>query len=1029
MLELPASPRWGPTVGRLLAVAAAGLGVLALLSIPANAVTTRSTRPVWAFFVPWDQASLVSFRHHAGQISVLLPSGLTMQGAGRVTDDVPHGLERLARRSGVRIDPVLSNFQKTWRSSLADRVLRSGRLRRGLAADLAVAAATNGWDGINVDLEGLPARDRVPLVAFAAALRRALGPGREVSVDVPAPPGPAYDLPALGREGRVLLMAYDQHASAGAAGPVAAASWIRARVADAAGLVGWGRLVVGLPTYGYAWRGRRPPVPLDATDALLIASSWHAMPQWSSAAAEPWFRVGDRTVWFADALSLAHDLRGLPADQPIALWHLGGEDAGIWTVLASRSPQPAALAAIAPATTVRLLGNGDIIHASAARTGTRVVSPGLRGERFTSLPQPWTLVRSGGGGGKRIALTFDDGPSPEWTPKILSELGRLRVPATFFVIGKNAAMHPSLVAQEVADGFTVGDHTFTHPELPTVSAFRARLEIATTARVIAGITGRVPRLFREPYAADVAPLTPGPVKPLLIAQRLGQTPVGASIDSQDYLRHGTGAIVRSVLAEASHGDVVLLHDGGGNRAETVAAVPRIVRALRARGYRIVSVPDLLGVSRDAVMPPEQGIALWRSRVVAWTLIAWFLAVKWVVRIGISVLALLALRTLVIVALALWHRRSRPAPRPGPAPATTVLVPAYNEEATIGTTLDSLLAQVGGRPEVIVIDDGSTDRTAEVAERAGVRVLRQANSGKWAALNRGVAAARDGVVVAIDADTVLDPHAVARLARWFTEPDVGAVSGTAKVGNRHTLLTTWQHVEYVTGFNLDRRAYAKLNAITVVPGAIGAWRRSALLAVGGYSGRTLAEDCDLTITLRRAGWRIAYEPDAVAWTEAPEALRGLARQRLRWTFGTFQVLWLNRGALFRRRDGALGWLALPFAWLYQVVLSPLAPAVDLIVLLALVSGGWTLALTWFAIATGAEMALSVVAFRMEGERAWPVLTLPLQRFAYRQLMYWTVLRALGRALRGSRLGWGKLARTGSVRAPTVSRSHAVGTPRP
>src|SRR5262249_47217269 len=256
----------------------------------------------------------------------------------------------------------------------------------------------------------------------------------------------------------------------------------------------------------------------------------------------------------------------------------------------------------------------------------------------------------------------------------------------------------------------------------------------------------------------------------------------------------------------------------------------------------------LGVSRDAVMPPEQGIALWRSRVVAWTLIAWFLAVKWVVRIGISVLALLALRTLVIVALALWHRRSRAAPRPGPAPAPTVLVPAYNEEATIGTTLDSLLAQVGGRPEVIVIDDGSTDRTAEVAERAGVRVLRQANSGKWAALNRGVAAARDGVVVAIDADTVLDPHAVARLARWFTEPDFGAVSGTAKVGNRHTLLTTWQHVEYVTGFNLDRRAYAKLNAITVVPGAIGAWRRSALLAVGGYSGRTLAEDCDLTITL-------------------------------------------------------------------------------------------------------------------------------------------------------------------------------------
>lgn len=469
------------------------------------------------------------------------------------------------------------------------------------------------------------------------------------------------------------------------------------------------------------------------------------------------------------------------------------------------------------------------------------------------------------------------------------------------------------------------------------------------------------------------------------------------------------------MSSLGQGDIILLHDGGGNRAQTVAALPAVVHALRHAHYRIVSVPQLAGVSPAAAMPAVTGGQLWLSRAVAWTAVTWFVGVRWVAMFGIGLIALLLARAVALTALAWRDRRSPETPAAGPTPWVTVLVPAYNEVDVIGATLDSLQAQVGVDAEIIVIDDGSRDGTAEAATRPGVRVITQANAGKWAALNRGVMNARGDVVVAVDADTILDPDAVRLLARWFADPAIGAVSGTAKVGNRRTLTTLWQHVEYVTSFNLDRRAYARLNAITVVPGALGAWRRQAVIDVGGYSGRTLAEDAELTISLRRAGWRIAYEPGAVAWTEAPESLRALARQRLRWTYGTLQVLWLNRGAVFRPREGALGSVALPFAWLYQIVLSPLAPLIDVIVLVAALTGGFTLALEWFAVATCAEMALAALAFRWEGERVWPVLTLPLQRVVHRQVMYWTVLRSLWRAARGGRFGWGKLARTGTVQA--------------
>lgn len=1023
--DLPPAPRWAPSAARVVALALLALGLMLMAVAQGGGAAPRSTRPVWGFFPSWDGKAMISFRHHASQLSVVLPTGVTLaDGPALTRGGLPPGFVDFAHARGVRANAVVSNYYGGWQRATADNLLQHPALRRRLARHIAAMAAQGHWDGVNIDLESLPARDRATLPAFLNELKGALGPALDVSVDVPASPNPAYDVRALASVAdHVVVMAYDAHVSRGKPGPIAPPAFVQAAQQYAAGLVPAGKLIIGLPAYAYSWTGGHRPVPLSYGAALQVAREEGVLPRWSPSAQAPWFQVGarreHRVVWLADSAAFVNDLKAAgPSNGAIALWRLGSEDPGIWWRLNEASHLQAAwpthVGTIPPPPQVSLVGKGDIIHAVPPAPGWRTFGPDGASERYMSLPKPWVLEHTSGGD-KRLAISFDDGPNPTYTPQILAELARLHLPATFFVIGKNAASYPGLVQQIVDAGQIVGNHTFSHPNLATAPVWRTRIEVSATNRVIAGITGRRATLFRAPYAADTAPSVPGEVRPLLAVQQLGMQVVGASIDSEDYLHPGVNKIVSNVLRHVRDGNILLFHDGGGDRSQTVAALPQIVSALRARGYTFVSVPQLMGVAPTITMPPVHGVELWVSRAVAWAAEAWYLSTLWIARVGIALLVILGARALLLAGLAIRHRHRAARVPDGPMPSVTVLVPAYNEAKVIARTLDSLQAQRGVTPEIIVIDDGSSDATSEVAERPGVRVVRQANAGKWAALNRGLMLATGDVVVAIDADTVLDAEAVAKLARWFAEPSIGAVSGTAKVGNRHTLVTLWQHVEYTTGFNLDRRAYSDLNAITVVPGAIGAWRRDALIGLGGYSGRTLAEDCDLTIALRRAGWRIVYEPSAVAWTEAPETLGGLARQRLRWTFGTFQVLWLNRGALFRPREGALGMLALPYAWLYQVVLSVLGPAVDLMVLLAALTGGLGVVLWWFAIASGIEMAVAWLAFRLEGERAWPVLTLPLQRALYRQIMYITVLRSLARAALGRRLGWCKLARTGTVKA--------------
>jgi cellulose synthase/poly-beta-1,6-N-acetylglucosamine synthase-like glycosyltransferase len=366
---------------------------------------------------------------------------------------------------------------------------------------------------------------------------------------------------------------------------------------------------------------------------------------------------------------------------------------------------------------------------------------------------------------------------------------------------------------------------------------------------------------------------------------------------------------------------------------------------------------------------------------------------------------------------------------------SIVVPAFNEAARIGPSLRKIVEYIGqqqAKIELIVVDDGSTDDTGEIVcslHLDRVKLIRKENGGKPSALNTGIAAARHEILVLVDGDTVFEPNTLRELVKPFADPEVGAVSGNTKVGNRQGLLGAWQHIEYVMGFNLDRRMFDVLQCMPTVPGAIGAFRGEAIERVGGVSDDTLAEDTDLTMALGRDGWRIIYAPDARAWTEAPATLAQLWRQRYRWCYGTLQSMWKHRRAVIEHgRAGRLGRRGLPYLLLFQALLPLTAPVVDIAAVFSFFTEDIVIIWgTWFGF-LAAQLASAIYAFRLDHERLRPLWTMPLQQIVYRQMMYLVVIQSVASAFYGVRLRWHAMRRLGTLSPPVsqpVSCVHARG----
>ncbi|MFC8736823.1 bifunctional polysaccharide deacetylase/glycosyltransferase family 2 protein [Streptomyces sp. NPDC057176] len=636
---------------------------------------------------------------------------------------------------------------------------------------------------------------------------------------------------------------------------------------------------------------------------------------------------------------------------------------------------------------------------------------------------------------KTIVLTFDDGPDPTWTPQVLDILEKYDVPGTFFLVGSMVARHPGIVRDMVEQGNEVGVHTFTHVDLSYQSQARVTREIEQTQLALAGAAGITTTLFRAPYSSqtDAIDNYSWPVYESLGED--GYTSVFIDTDSDDWKRPGVSKIVEWATPEDGEGASVLFHDAGGERSQTIEALPKYIEKMKAKGYTFTTVSGATAEQRPASGAPAStgsgdglqaahheaaGATLYEGKA----LIAAVAVAEWTVPalsaglviVGVAVMG----RFAMMLVLARRHHRQRNRRRFGWGPPVTgpvsVIVPAYNEKECIEATLRSL-ARSTHPVEIVVVDDGSTDGTADIAESLGlpgVRVVRQANAGKPAALNNGVRHARYDIVVMMDGDTVFEPDTVRHLVQPFADPSVGAVAGNAKVGNRRTLIGAWQHIEYVMGFNLDRRMYDLLRCMPTIPGAIGAFRREAVLQVGGMSDDTLAEDTDITIALHRAGWRVVYEEHARAWTEAPGSLGQLWSQRYRWSYGTMQALWKHRRSLTDKGpSGRFGRVGMPLVVLFQVVTPVFAPLIDVFTLYSMLFVDFRAALlAWLAV-LGVQLVCAAYAFRLDREKYRYLLMMPLQQLAYRQMMYLVLIHSCVTALTGGRLRWQKLKRTGEV----------------
>jgi len=1033
-----------------------------------------------AFFVSWDAASFASLKKHYKDIDVLIPDQLhavTPDGALTIVDYERYQtvkasptqaitilkddkLHRWMKSANVELPlmGLLDNYDgRTWRIKEMADMLGSKAARQNLVRDVVDYTVGAHQAGVVVDFEEVPDPTQPHFREFAAELGPALhAVGLKLMIALPARDD-AYDYKFFGKEcDAVVLMNYDQHWLTSPPGPVAAQDWFVENLRQILEDVPAQKVVVGIANYAYDWpegpkRPNEAAKEMSVQEALLHAYESEADVEFDSTSLNPHYSYSDEhnhihRVWMLDAVTAYNQLRASErlGVQGTALFRLGSSDSSMWPVWDSPRPDDAVrsrIRDIPPGPDLILEGDGDVWHfTDTPKSGLRsfvydAPSDLITSEKYEAIPLSYNIDQIGAADNK-IAVTFDDGPDIRWTPKILDILKEKNVPATFFVIGVDASQFPQIVKREYAEGHDVGNHTYTHPSFDDISKTEIHWQLNLTERLIESTIGVKSILFRPPYGIDHQPEYAEEVAQLPVAQDMGYLIIGQKIDAHDW-RQVDGKqipaqeIVDNVIRQAGMGNIILFHDGGGERANTVAALPQIIDKLRAEGYQFVSVPDLLGKTRAEVMMPLSAQEKLEARADGFIFGIWHWFRVSIATIFIVGIVMVSGRALIIGILALIEklRPDHHLVMPNPVPGVTVLIPAHNEETVIVQTVKSVLASDLKDLGVIVVNDGSSDRTGDLLDGnfgrdPRVRIIHQVNRGKAAALGRALGEADTEIVVTIDADTEIEPDAISKLLRHFSDEKVGAVAGNVKVGNRSRWLTRWQALEYITSQNMEKRAFDLLNCITVVPGALGAWRKKAIEAAGGITADTVAEDADLTIAIRRLGWHIDYEEEAIAWTEAPETPGVLIRQRFRWTFGTLQSFWKHSGTLFRPRYGTLGLVALPNIFVFQLLLPLISPVIDLLFLGSVVA--WALAqyhiirLPLLSVTATSDLERSVLfflgfllidmltcvlAFALEKKEDWTLLVpVLLQRFYYRQLMYVVLFRSVKEAVSGRPVGW-------------------------
>jgi len=1070
-----------------------------------------------AYYVEDDATSYSSLKEHVHQIDLLFPQWLHVDAAqpallaidndshreypviSRNAVHDPDELNKVKRviqaaKVDMEIFPHLNNFNpntQRWDPAIATLLADDGQRAALRWQIVRFLSSYPVYRGISLDFENLAPSAVPDYLTFVQELYTDLHTRNlHLYVNTSSSAQNAELKQIAANSDGLVLMNYDEHETESLPGPIASQEWFVNNLRRVLNVVPKEKLICAIGNYGYDWtltiptsKGKKHAKPqVIDTEDLSVSDAWQRAADADADldldynSLNPHFEYIDEdknqrhVVWFLDGVTVLNEMRAARALglQTFALWRLGEEDSSLWNVW-DRPSNPEslqALGAVHPGHDVDNEGDGDIIRVTGLpQSGRRTVTLDtdeqdprkklIVDEHMDVYPRTYTIEQYGYHP-KQVALSFDDGPDPKWTPRILDILRNKGVKGTFMLIGEEAAENVGLMQRVVREGHEIGNHTWSHPDISGISVRQLDLELKFTERLFESKLGIQPLYFRPPYDIDEEPDTDDQAAPVEYIQKAGYTIVGSKMDTNDWderIHKSPAEITQSILDQLDimntkpqfRGSVILMHDGGGDRSATVAALPVLIDALRAHGYSIVPVSTLLGKTTAEVMPR---IGFWeRLKSLPDSLAFSGLAFigKFIVIIFFVGDVLMSARLLLIGVFAIIDRLRRPYRQatPGFNPRVAVLIPSYNEEKVIVRTIRSVLNSDYHNLHIIVIDDGSTDKTAEVASAAyaaeiaagHVQVLTMPNGGKAAALNYALDRIAEDVYVGIDADTVIAPDAISKLIPHFEDMCIGAVAGNAKVGNRVNLWTRWQALEYITSQNFERRALDLFHVVTVVPGAIGAWRTAAVKAVGGYPINTVAEDADLTMALLEVPLKVVYEDRSLAFTEAPIDAKGLMRQRFRWSFGILQAIWKHRMAFVRNK--AMGLFALPNILVFQMLLPLVSPFIDLMFVTGVAkyfldrhyhpeaasAASFDKLLLYFVGFLMIDFVTSTVAFSLERRHpankgdGWLLFHIWLQRFAYRQLFSIVLLKTLKRAIDGKPFNWEKLERTAKMSKST------------
>jgi len=1073
-----------------------------------------------AYYVEDDPASYSSLKQHIAQVDLLFPEWLhVITSDGKVNayapDNTPypvidHGtvhqvdreskVARTIEANHVNLDifPLVNNYDPRkglWVPEIGDFLTNSTARTRFVQQIHTFLAANPAYRGLSLDFEEIPTNAQPGFQALIAALYDDLHP-KNLRLYVNTPVGDSdWDLKFMaGHSDGLLLMNYDEHQDSSEPGPIASQDWFLKNLKAVLKIVPKEKVICSLGSYGYDWTTTLPPENAGKSKKpppvkVLSAHSLSTQEAWQAAAdSESQVELDDDSlnahfayddedahvrhqIWFLDAVTMLNEMRAARTVgiQTYALWVLGSEDNSMWRIWdhPMTSDPVKELAQVEPGYDVDTEGEGDILRITRKpQNGRRIVTMDdddsvpldyrmITDEEMDTYPLSYT-VEQYGYHPKKVALSFDDGPDPEWTPKILDVLKKYNVKGTFFMIGETASDNAGLVRRLYREGHEIGNHTWTHPDISEISPRQVDLELNLTERFFASELGVQPLYFRPPYSIDQEPDTNDQAAPVDHIQNLGYVIIGNKIDTNDWDLHPPKTpqgIVDSVFQQIkdmethpwNKGSIILLHDGGGDRQVTVDTLPVLIEALRDKGYEIVPVSELVGKTRAEVMPPLTPRQRWQARADSITFFFYGFFRNFVVGVFFVGDVLMSARLIFIGIFAIIDRFRK---RKNYAtldyqPRVAVLIPAYNEEKVIVRTIRSVMMSNYKNIRIVVIDDGSSDNTSRVARDAypadiasgRLTVLTKPNGGKADALNYALERIDEEIYVGIDADGVIAHDAISNLVPHFANPKIGAVAGNAKVGNRVNLWTRWQALEYITSQNFERRALDLFDVVMVVPGAIGAWRTAPVLAGGGYHSNTVAEDADLTMNLLEQGYWVIYEDRALAFTEAPVNADGLMRQRFRWSFGILQAIFKHKGAISKRR--AMGLFALPNILIFQILLPLVSPLIDLMFVAGLLHylvdkhfhpetasvDSFFKLLAFFLAFLVIDFAASALAFALERKHpaskgdGWLLFHIWIQRFTYRQLFSVVLFRTVKRAIDGKPFNWDKLERTAQMSKDT------------